>query len=255
MHLLICRLIAISLVFALSPSSIAQAAEHSLNIAVASNFARPMTALVSVYQEQTHSNIQISTASSGKLYAQIRQGAPFDVFFSADQDKVAKLIDEKLGFSDSRFTYAIGKIALWSAMQLDSHDLKARLSSGQYNKLAMANPRHAPYGIAAQQVLKRLQIHIPSSKNVMAENVNQCFQYTKTGNTDLGFVALSQLIHGQNAKHYWLVPQDLYTPIKQDAIVLNSSKNKTEASRFIEFLRSPAAINVISQFGYSQSKS
>jgi molybdate transport system substrate-binding protein len=228
-------------------------ATKPLHIAVASNFLATMQNLVEAYTRSSDITIRISAASSGKLYAQARHGAPYDIFFSADQDKIDKLIEAGLANDRYRITYAIGQLALWSRASQNEIAPKQILTSGAYEKLAIANPKHAPYGMASVEVLDNLSLTETQRKLIFAENINQCFQYTMTGNADLGFVALSQLKQ-KNRERYWLIPQALYTPIKQDAVILNKSQHTRSAIAFIQFIASPAARNIISNYGYLEPR-
>lgn len=226
---------------------------ESIHIAVASNFTHTMKALIAEYEQNSPYKIKASYGSSGKIYAQIKHGAPFELFFSADQSKPLALYREGLTYSKP-FTYALGGLALWSNNKhFNDENLESVLLSGEFNKLAIANPKLAPYGIAAMEVLENLNlVEATRKKWVKGESIAQTYQFVATGNADLGFVSISQIIR---QAFYWKVPSHLYQPIRQDAVLLkhkgkkNSSKNNATLS-FIKFLHSPKSQAIIQSFGY-----
>lgn len=233
---------------------------ENVHIAVASNFTHTMKELITAFEQQSTHTVKASYGSSGKIYAQIKHGAPFDIFFSADESKPAILFDEGLTYNKP-FTYAFGALALWSNNpQFKGQDLKQKLQSGEFNKLAVANPKLAPYGIAAMDVLDNLNLReATKSKWVKGENIAQTYQFVATANADLGFIALSQVISQQKSQAnnapagYWLVPSHLYTPIRQDAVLLKNAallKDKTAAAEFIQFLNLPSSQHIIQSYGY-----
>ena len=227
-----------------------QGRADQVQIAVASNFAPALKTISQHFENQTGHRVQISTASSGKHYAQILQGAPFDVFFSANSDYPQQLEEQKLTASNSRFTYALGKLVLWSAdAQLIDNEASA-LHQKRFRYLAMANPKLAPYGQAAKQVLDGFQLWQPlQQKIIRGENIGHTFQFVYSGNAQLGFIAHSQLMQ-LNADHqgsFWLVPQSLYEPIEQQAVLLN---DKEGAKAFIAFVKTPEMLEIIQRFGY-----
>jgi len=194
-----------------------------------------------------------SAASSGKLFAQIKHGAPYDVFLSADQDYPIRL--EKSGLADakSRFTYAIGQLILWSKNNQFIVDGEKSLSSLSYTYLAIANPKIAPYGVAAQQTLRHMKLwDRVQQKLVRGESVLQAFQFIATGNAQLGFVALSQLLNAKTnvSQSYWAVPQDYYTSLRQDAVLLRHGKDNKVALAYLDFLKQTDARNIITKAGY-----
>ena len=258
------------------------------HIAVASNFTHTMKALIAQFEQQSPYKIKASYGSSGKIYAQIKHGAPFELFFSADQSKPMALYKEGLSHSEP-FTYAFGALALWSNNNkfLSQHSLtkdsqseysrdkaltkqqmKVLLASANVNKLAFANPKLAPYGKAAMDVLLNLDLIKSTQKKwVNGENIAQTYQFVSSGNADLGFVALSQVIkqsptasisnkQGQfKQEHFWKeqfwkVPANLYQPIRQDAILLIRGEHNKAALSFIQFLNSTEAQNLIQSYGY-----
>lgn len=229
------------------------ASAERITIAVASNFTAPMKSLVAAFEQTSKHKIRVAYGSSGKFYAQINQGAPFALFFSADQAKVSALIAQGLADEKTRFTYAVGRLVLWSNRDNLFLDGQHFLATDKYNKLALANPRLAPYGSAALEVLSSLGLLQQSkAKWVQGENIAQTYQFIHSGNAELGFVALSQVMRTGKVAHgsYWQVPSQLHQPIKQDAIVLNSAKNSAAAKAFIRFMHSKAAKQIIAQYGY-----
>ena len=236
-----------------------QAYAEPLSVAVASNFTLPMKVLAKEFEKQSGHKLRVSFGSSGKFYAQIKHGAPFQVFLSADQAKPSALEKEGWGVSGSRFTYATGRLALWSSKENFIDEQLSTLKSGQFNKLALANPKLAPYGMAAVQVLDNLKLTQASQhKWVKGENIAQTYQFVSTGNSDLGFVALSQIINldktlnTNNIKHgsAWIIPSDLHQAIHQDAILLKRGKDSQAAQQFITFIKTPKAKNMINHYGY-----
>lgn len=244
MKVLQITLVAIALLLPLSSF----AAEVS--VAVASNFTAPMKAISEKFEKQTGHSVVASFGSSGKFFAQISHGAPYDIFLSADQEKAKALEEKGLAVSESRFTYARGILALWST-QPNPED---RLKSGNFNKLAIANPRLAPYGLAAIETLKAIGSYDPiAPKLVKAENVSQSYQFTYTDNADLGFVALSQItLDGKlNRGYAWIVPASLHDPILQDAVILSRGKDNEAALALVDFLKQKDTQALIASFGYS----
>jgi len=223
-------------------------------VAVAANFAAPMTELAQRFERQSGHELQLSFGASGRFFAQISNGAPYQVFLSADQDKPRRLVDSGLALADSRFTYALGALVLWSAdAELDLSGPEV-LRGSTYERLALANPRLAPYGQAAVEVLESLGLAEPSrSRWVMGENVAQTYQFVASGNASLGFVALSQVSAGGNLARGsgWLVPTHLHTPIRQDAVLLTRAADCAACRQFLDFLRTPEAAEVIRDFGYA----
>lgn len=226
---------------------------RTASIAVASNFSPVMRVLAEQFEQQTQHRLKLSYASSGKLYAQIKHGAPFDAFLSADQKKTLALLRENLAVNNSEFTYAIGRLALWSAHPGFHSQHQNRLQSGQFSRLALANPKLAPYGEAALQTLSALELNKTTRKKwVQGENITQTYQFVATQNADLGFVSLSQLTNNPEiiSASYWIIPETLYTPIKQDAVLLKTGENNAIAISFLAFLKSTSAQNIIESYGY-----
>jgi molybdate transport system substrate-binding protein len=233
-------------------SSHAAVAEE-VQVAVAANFTAPMQVIAAVFEKDTGHKARLAFGSSGKFYAQIKNGAPFQVLLSADDETPARLEQEGLAIPGTRFTYAIGRLALWSAKD-GVVDAKGEvLKKRGYAHLAIANPKLAPYGAAAVEVLKNLALlEAVRPKLVQGENIAQTYQFVASGNAELGFVALSQvtkdgkLINGSA----WIVPGDLHAPIRQDAVILTSGKGNIAASALVSYLKSDKAKAVIRTYGY-----
>lgn len=226
-------------------------AEQAL-VAVAANFVPPFREIAIEFEHATGHRLQVAGGSSGNFYSQIKNGAPFDIFFSADMVRPKLLEDEGLGVKDSRFTYAIGRLVLWSP---NENLIKGEetLRSKQYKRLAMANPKTAPYGVAAMQALQRLELWDSVQPHiVMGESLGQTMGFIESGNAQLGFVALSQVldlkIKGKGGR--WDVPTNLHEPIKQDLILLTKGKDNPAAKALIEFIGGPQAKRIIERYGY-----
>jgi molybdate transport system substrate-binding protein len=224
-----------------------------VQVAVAANFATAFQQIASDFAAHTgHKAVAISGAT-GKFHVQIQQGAPFEVLLSADDETPRKLLNEGLAVKGSSFTYAIGKLVLWSAKPGIVDAKGAVLRRGTFAHLALANPRLAPYGVAALEALKALGAYeAVKDRVVLGENIAQAYQFVATGNAELGFVALSQAAPpGKPLKgSYWLVPQTLYQPLLQDAVLLNPGANNAAAKALLAYLRSDAAKALIQSYGY-----
>ncbi|WP_286233652.1 molybdate ABC transporter substrate-binding protein [Thalassotalea sediminis] len=224
---------------------------EQLRIAVASNFILPMKALIKAYEKEHNHLVQASYGSSGKLFAQITHGAPFDIFLSADQEKPRSLVESSFAEPSNHFTYAQGSLVLWSKKRFAEKSLTEILTSENYLRIALANPKVAPYGMAAQSVLDKLALtESTKAKWVMGENISQVFSFVAFGSVELGFVANSQLIGKNSGGQVWQIDAALYPPIKQDAVLLNKAKDKNTAIKFWQFLRSDKARDIIQSFGY-----
>lgn len=235
----------------LASSSFSFAGE--ISVAVAGNFFKPLKVLAAQFESQTGHKVQLSAGATGKLYAQIVNGAPFEVFLAADQKRITKLIEKKMAVKESQFTYAKGKLVFWSSdpTLIDAQGL--RLKSPDIIHLAIANPKAAPYGEQAVNVLKKMGIYKQlQDKLVLGQNIGQTFQYVSNGNVQQGIVALSQVtIDGKiTSGSSWIIPSSLYQAIQQDAVLLNKGKNNPAASEFLRYLKSPSAIKLIRSFGY-----
>ncbi len=224
-----------------------------VQVAVAANFTAPMQQIVTEFEKDTGHVVKLSFGATGKFYAQIANGAPFEVFLAADDTTPAKLEREGLAVAGSRFTYAVGTLVLWSSKP-NFIDAKAEvLKSGQFNKLSIANPKTAPYGAAAVETLKKLNLlEAVQAKFVQGENISQTLQFVSTGNADLGFVALSQVFQDGRitSGSAWIVPADMHEPIFQDALILKRGENKPAASALHAYLKSDKVRAIIRRFGY-----
>lgn len=222
-------------------------------VAVAANFAEPVKAIAAVLEKTTGHTLRITVGSTGRLYAQIRNGAPFDVLLSADTHAPAQLEADGLAQPGSRFTYATGKLVLWSADATRVDAQGAVLKAGSFRKLAVANPKTAPYGAAAVEVIDRLGLAAAlAPKLVQGESIGQVYSFAHTGNAEIAFVALSQVLDGGRLKSgsMWVVPQGLYSPIRQDAVLLKSGANNEAAKALMARLQSPAIKALIRSYGY-----
>ncbi|MFB9887904.1 molybdate ABC transporter substrate-binding protein [Balneatrix alpica] len=222
-------------------------------LAVASNFTGTLEALlVGFHQQYPQHQVQASYASTGKLYTQIRQGAPFAAFLAADSSHPQLAEQEGLALAGNRFSYAQGQLALWFP-HLNLQDPATELAQADFRFLALANPATAPYGQAALEVIERLQLsNALQGRLVQGENIAQTYQFVASGNAELGFVALAQLrqAEGITAEQYWLPPQDWYQPIVQQAVLLKQGEHNQAAQDFLHYLRQPAAKALIQAHGY-----
>jgi molybdate transport system substrate-binding protein len=224
--------------------------DRTVHIAVAANFTEPAKEIARLYEEKTSRATALSFGSTGQLLTQITQEAPFEIFLAADQESPKKTVADGLGIPDSVFTYAIGKLVLFSTT-LDLTNGETILRDRNFDKIAIANPTTAPYGAAAVEAMKGLGVYDQlNGKIVQGNNIAQTFQFVETSNAQLGFVALSQVV-GRDAKSLWRVPEDTYAPVRQDAVLLKQGADKESARAFMTFLKSPEAGAVIRKFGYS----
>lgn len=251
MHISLRGLIATILVLCGLMSSSVWAGEVS--VAVTSNFAAPMERLVPLFQKESGHTVKVSLGASGKLYAQIKNKVPFDVFLSADDEMPKSLMQEGLAVSGTRFVYATGRLVLWSA-QPDLVDEKgAVLNKGNFNMLAIANPRFSPYGVAAKETLTKLIMwNSIQEKLAKGESVTQTYQLAATEKADLAFIALSQVMRDGKvtAGSWWLVPPEMHKPILQSAVLLSGAKDQAAAKAFLAFLKSEKARAAMRGFGY-----
>jgi len=229
----------------------AQAAE--VQIAVAANFTAPIKEIATAFEKDTGHKVVASFGPTGGFYTQIKNGAPFEVFLSADDTTPAKLISEGDALKDSRFTYAIGKLVLWSSTA-DYVDSKGEvLKKNAFQHLSIANPKTAPYGAAAVRVLETLKLfEAVKPKLVEGSNITQAHQFVATGNAELGFVALSQVYKDGKltSGSAWMVPANLYEPIRQDAVILGKGPASPAAKALTEYLKGPKATAIIKAYGY-----
>ena len=224
-----------------------------VSVAVAANFTAPMQKIAADFEKETGHKVAASFGATGKFYAQIKNGAPFEVLLSADDETPTKLVNEKAAVAGSQFTYAVGKLVLWSANATLVDATGEVLKKGNFAHLSVASPKLAPYGAAAVEVMKGLGVYdalLP--KVVQGENISQAYQFVSTGNAELGFVALSQVLKdGKIEGSSWVVPASLHQPIRQDAVILDSGKGKPAPEAFLNFLKGEKAKEVIKSFGYS----
>lgn len=230
----------------------AQAAQAT--VAVAANFAEPLRALAAVLEKTTGHRLEIVVGATGRLYAQIANGAPFDLFLAADQATVAKAESEGLTVPGSRFLYATGQLVLWSAQAGLVDDQGQVLRRDGWRRLAVANPRTAPYGAAAMQTLERLGLASAiAPRLVQGESIAQTYNFAHTGNAELAFVALSQVLEGGRLKSgsMWVVPAQYHEPIRQDAVLLKRGARNEAARALVKLMQSPAGQDLIRSFGYT----
>jgi len=224
-----------------------------VHIAVAANFSAPINEIAAAFEKASGHKVIAAFGPTGGLYTQIKHGAPFEVFLAADDSTPARLETEGEILAGSRFTYAIGKLVLWSASAGYVDAQGEVLRRNEFNHLSIGNPKTAPYGLAATQVLARLGLsEAVKPKLVEGTNITQAYQFVATGNAELGFVALSQVfkdgqISGGSA---WIVPEDMYEPIRQDAVILNKGKDNPAAAALVDYLKGPKAAAVIKSYGY-----
>jgi molybdate transport system substrate-binding protein len=230
----------------------AAAMADSARIAVAANFTAPMRQIAERFEKDTGYTLQVAYGSTGQFYAQIKNGAPFDVFLAADQTRPVALEQDGYGVAGSRFTYAQGRLVLWSRQASVVKDERV-LTVKDHRKLAIANPALAPYGLAAEQTMKYLGVWKElQSRLVMGTSVGQAFQFVSSGNALLGFVALSQvysnamIIEGSG----WIVPAHYHDPIAQDAILLRAGRDSGAAKAFLEYLKTEPVKSIIHSYGY-----
>ncbi|MEM8685779.1 MAG: molybdate ABC transporter substrate-binding protein [Pseudomonadota bacterium] len=225
-----------------------------ITVAVAANFLEPLELIQPQFESETGHSLRIVSGSTGKLYAQIINGAPFDVFLSADQERPERLVSEGRTVPGSRFTYAVGRLILWSADGTRNLADGAKvLAAKEFRKLALPNPQLAPYGLAAQQVLEQLGLWTAlQGRIVMGENVGQTYGLVASGNAEIGFVSHSAFL-SENTKQrgvFWIPPAEGYAPIRQDAVILKRATDKQAAQAFAAFLKSDATRAILKRFGY-----
>ena len=226
-----------------------------IQVAVAANFSAAAQKIAAQFEKDTGNTVKLSFGATGKFYAQIEAGAPFDVLLAADQTTPGKLVTEGKAVPATLHTYAIGKLVLWSA---DAALVDANgdvLKSDKWKHLSVADAKLAPYGQAAKETLAALKLtDVVQARVVTAENIGQALQFAQSGNAELGFVALGQVQPPDGSKapgSLWLVPENLYSPIKQDAVVIAASKTPKAATAFVDYLASDKARAVIKAYGYS----
>jgi molybdate transport system substrate-binding protein len=223
-------------------------------VAVAANFTAPMKRIAAEFEKDTGHKAELSFGATGKFYAQIANGAPFGILLAADDTTPEKIAREGWGVAASRFTYAIGTLVLWSPKAGYVDGKGTVLRSGDYQHIAIANPKLAPYGAAAMEVLGQLGLAAQvQPRIVMGENIAQTYQFVATGNAQLGFVALSQVMENGRIREgsAWQVPASMHAPLRQDAIVLNPARDNEAAAALMKYLRGDKARAIIRSYGYS----
>ncbi|ESQ75005.1 molybdate ABC transporter substrate-binding protein [Asticcacaulis sp. AC402] len=236
----------LALVIALSAGP---AAAGDVQVAVAANFTEPAKAIAVAFQRKTGHTVTQSFGPTGGFYSQIQNGAPFEVFLSADRDRPTRLESEGHGVKGTRFVYAYGALVLWSATP-GFVDAKGAVLKGRYDHIAIADPASAPYGVAAVETLKKMGLYEQiAPKIVRGVSIAQAYTFVSTGAAELGFVALSQVVHEKGGSR-WVVPKSYYTPIDQQAILLKPGEKDPAAKAYLDFLRSPQALAIIKSYGY-----
>lgn len=221
-----------------------------VRIAAAANFMEPLKAIADTFEKQTGHKTILTFASTGKIYAQIKNGAPFDIFFAADITRPKLLEEEGLAIAGSRFTYACGELVLWSPKEGYVDNL-GKVLEGDFKRLAIANPKLAPYGEAAQNVLEAMGLWKKlQGRMVFGEDIGQIFQFVGSENAQLGFVAYSQ-IKKEGRGSFWIVPQKLYKPIEQQVVLI---KDTPAAREFLKFIKSGESLTIIKNYGYGLKK-
>lgn len=231
-------------------SAPAQAAQT--HVAVAANFIEPAREIAALFQKKTGDEAVLISGASGAFFTQISNGAPFEVFLSADDERPRLAVEQGFAAPESRFTYAVGKLVLWSKV-IDVTDGEKALKSSNFAKLSIANPTSAPYGAAAVETMRKLGVFDglqSGGRIVQGSSIAQAFQFVDTKNAELGFVALAQLYNNNDGTR-WLVPESFHAPIRQDAVLLKKGANDAVAKAFLAFLKSPEALEIIKRYGYA----
>lgn len=245
------RLLLSAVVFGLCT---ANAMADTVHVAVAANFTAPIKAIAAEFEKDTGHEVVPSFGATGQLYTQIRNGAPFEMFFSADSVTAERLDNDKATVEGSRFTYAIGSLALWSPKAGYVDDQGTVLKNGDYQHLSIANPKTAPYGQAAMEVIDGLGLSEQlKGKLVEGQSISQALQFVSSGNAELGFVALSQIYKDGEVSEgsAWIVPQTMYRPIRQDAVLLKQAEGNEAATALVEYMKGEKAAAIIKSFGYT----
>ncbi len=229
----------------------------SVLVAVAANFSKPMTEIAAEFNKDTGHTAKLSFGSTGKFVSQLEHGGPFEVLLSADEKAPQRLVESSLAVANSQFTYAIGRLVLWSAKPSYVDDQGKILATGGFKHIALADPKLAPYGVAAVEVLKKLGLFEKLQPLfVQGENIAQTFQFVSTGNAPLGFIALSQVIeNGKIAKGSgWVIPREYYSPIRQDAVLMKKGAENPAATALLDYLKTAPALAIIEKYGYDLPK-
>ena len=228
---------------------------ETLKLAVASNFRGAMTPLLQEFDPKGKYDVRVSYGSSGKLFAQIVHGAPFDIFLSADSEKPAKLVEKQLASPQFQITYAVGRLVLWCPLNCKTEYVESTLREQKFSRLAMANPKLAPYGLAASETLNYLNVALDPRQIIRGDSIAQAYHFVASGAAPMGFIALSQVFnrpvpHGQI---YWEVPQHMHSSIKQDALLLSQGERNSVALKFFEFLQKSNTQQLLRNLGYRQA--
>jgi len=242
----------VSILLAALVATVSSAHADEISVAVAANFTAPMKQIAETFEKDTGHKVIATYGSTGKLYAQIKNGAPFELLLAADDNTPAKLVSESAAVAGSAFTYAMGKLVLWSAKPGTVDETGEVLKKGGFDHIAIANPKLAPYGAAAVEAMTALGVYDTlQAKFVTGESIAQTQQFIASGNAQLGFVALSQVLKdGKIEGSSWVVPAKLYAPIRQDVVLLEKGKGKPAAEALLKYLKSDKATAVIKAFGY-----
>jgi molybdate transport system substrate-binding protein len=230
-----------------------QAWAGEVRVAVAANFAAPMERLAPLFEKESGHTMKVTAAASGRLYAQIKGGAAFDVFLSADEETPKRLMQEGIAVGGTRFVYATGRLVLWSVQPGLVDEKASVLNKGNFNALTIANPIYSPYGVAAKETLTKLTMWNSIQRKLdKGDDVSQAYQLAATEKDDLGFVALSQVMRDGKVTtgSWWLVPPEMHNPIRQSAVLLSGAKDQAAAKAFLAFLKSAKAQTVMRGFGY-----
>jgi molybdate transport system substrate-binding protein len=244
------KLVGLALFGAALALGAAPALAADTQVAVAANFTEPAKEIAAAFKAKTGHTATLSFGSSGQFYTQIAHGAPYEVFLSADADRPKKAEGEGLAVAGTRYTYAFGRLVLYSKTPGLVDDKGAVLKSDKFAKLSIADPAAAPYGLAAVQTMQKLKVYDALAPRIVkGASITQAYQYVATGNAELGFVAQSQVIDEQGGSR-WLVPAADHAPIEQQAVLLKTGEKNPAARAFLIFLRSPAAVTIIKRYGY-----
>ena len=243
----------IATIAALLISSPARA--EQLLVAVAANFAEPMREIAAQFERDSGHPVRLAFGATGKLYAQISHGAPYDVLLAADETTAEKLVEQQLAMAETRFTYATGRLVLWSAQPARVDPAGKVLAEGDFRRLAIASPAAAPYGAAAMDVLEALGLQRLSERLVRGESITHAYQFVASGNAELGFVARSQVYRDGRwlSGSGWEVPAELHRPLHQQAVQLSRSRDNPAASALLAYLRQPRTRALIASYGYGVS--
>ncbi len=249
------RLILATWLILLAPAALAA----TTLVAVAADFTKPMTEIAAAFEKVTGHTAKLSFGSSGKAFAQIQSGGPFEVYLSASEKYPLELEKSGQVVVGSRFVYAIGKLVLWSVKPGYVDDKGEVLQTGNFKHIALADPAHAPYGVVAEEVMKSLGV-LDKLRHlfVMGENISQTFQFVSTGNAELGFIALAQVIDINTGKmgsgSGWMIPDNLHSPFNQTAVLLKKGAENPAALALVDFLKSPVALAIIEKYGFGLPK-